>query len=283
VQARNRFWSRWADRLFSLLCYLFALITLCFLTAILLSLILRGHHYINLTLLTKMTMPPGMVGGLANAIVGSLIMTALALIFSLPLGIAAAIYLVEFSSKTRLSHWIRFSNDVLLTTPSIIIGLMIFIVLVKPLHHFSALAGALSLACIAFPMVVRTTEDVLYLVSPLLREAALAVGLSYARMINQVVLRSARTGIITGALLAMARITGETAPLLFTALSNQFFSMNLNHPMASLPVVIYRYGMSPYPNWQALAWSGALIITLAIVCLNLLSRYFSNRQRRENP
>lgn len=277
MQARNRRLSRWADIFFNSCCVFFAMIAMGFLFSILVSLLIKGHHAISFDLFTQVTMPPGMVGGLANAIVGSLLMTLLALIIALPLGMAAAIYLVEFGAKTRLSHAIRFANDVLLTTPSIIIGLLLFIVLVKPLKHFSALAGALALVCIAFPMIVRTTEDVLYLVSPMLREAALAVGLSYAKMINRVVLKSARRGIITGALLAMARIAGETAPLLFTALSNQFFSFNLNHPMASLPVVIYRYGMSPYPRWQALAWSGALIITFSIVSLNLLARYFSNR------
>lgn len=277
MQARNRRLSRWADIFFNICCFVFAFIAMGFLFVILVSLLVKGHQAINLRLFTQVTMPPGTIGGLANAMVGSLIMTTLALMIALPLGLATAIYLVEFGSKTKLSHMIRFANDVLLTTPSIIIGLLFFIILVKPLKQFSALSGALALACIAFPMIVRTTEDVLYLVSPMLREAALAVGLSYAKMINRVVLKSARRGIITGALLAMARIAGETAPLLFTALSNQFFSFNLNHPMASLPVVIYRYGMSPYPRWQALAWSGALIITFSIVNLNLVARYFSNR------
>lgn len=280
MYAKNRRLSRWSNHLFTGLCYLSACMTLGFLFAVLITLIIKGHEHINWHLLTTMTMPPSVMGGLANAIIGSVIMTGIALIIALPLGLATAIYLVEFSGKNRLSSWIRFSNDVLLTTPSILVGLLVFALMVKPFHQFSALAGAIALAFIAFPMVVRTTEDVLYLVSPMLREAALAVGLSYARMINKVVLRSARTGIITGTLLAMSRIAGETAPLLFTSLSNQYFSLNLLHPMASLPIVIYRYGMSPYPDWQAMAWSGALLITTAIVLFNLLARYLSNRQQR---
>lgn len=278
MQAKNRFLSRCANHLFTGLCYFSACIALGFLFAVLLTLIMKGYTHINWRLLTTMTMPPSVLGGLANAIIGSVMMTGIALVIALPLGLATAIYLVEFSGKNQLSHWIRFANDILLTTPSILVGLLVFSLLVKPFHQFSALAGAIALAFIAFPMIVRTTEDVLYLVSPMLREAALAVGLSYARMINRVVLRSARTGIITGTLLAMSRIAGETAPLLFTSLSNQYLSFHLLHPIASLPVIIYRYGMSPYPDWQAMAWSGALLITTAIVLLNLFARYLSNRQ-----
>lgn len=278
---KNKASSYVLDKLFTLVCYICMLFTISFLLMILFSLLKHGLTDFRLSTFIHSTQPPGTIGGgLANAIIGSLIMVAIALVISIPLGLATAIYLVEFSNKTRLARWLRLANDTLLTAPSILVGLFVYIILVLPFHRFSAIAGAISLVVIAFPMIVRTTEDVLYLVSPLLRESALALGIPRYKVINKVILRSAINGIITGVLLAIARIAGETAPLLFTSLSNQFFNLNIFNAMASLPVIIYRYALSPYQDWQNLAWSGALIITIFVCSMNLLARWMSRNKKR---
>jgi phosphate transport system permease protein len=278
---KNKTSSYVFDKLFTLVCYICMLFAIGFLLLILFSLIKHGIADLRLPTFIHSTQPPGTIGGgLANAIIGSLIMVGIALVISIPLGLATAIYLVEFSNKKRLAKWLRLANDMLLTAPSILVGLFIYITLVLPFHRFSAIAGAIALVVIAFPMIVRTTEDVLYLVSPLLRESALALGIPRYKVINKIILRSAINGIITGVLLAIARIAGETAPLLFTSLSNQFFNLNISHPMASLPVIIYRYALSPYQDWQNLAWSGALIITIFVCSMNLLARWMSRNKKR---
>lgn len=272
IIARKSMSRRIKQGSFTAFCYISSAVSLFVLLAILWTLLSRGIDGLQWQLLTQPTPPPGSEGGLSNAILGSVMMTGLAMLIATPIGILAATYLVEFGSKTRLSSVIRFVNDVLLSAPSIIAGLFVYALLVKTLGHFSGLAGALSLAMIAVPMVVRTTEDVLYLVSPMLKEAAVALGIPRWRVTVVIIYRSAKTGIITAVLLAMARITGETAPLLFTALNNQFTSWNLMQPLANLPVVIFQYAMSPYPNWRALAWAGALLITAVILIINLVAR-----------
>jgi phosphate transport system permease protein len=219
-----------------------------------------------------MTPPPGSSGGLLNAIAGSLIMTLIATLVGTPTGILAGTFLAEYAHDSRLGEVVRFINDILLSAPSIIIGLFVYEVMVVHMGHFSAWAGAMALAIIMIPVVVRTTEDMLLLVPDPLREAASALGLPRAIVIGKVAYRAARAGLITGVLLAIARISGETAPLLFTALNNQFFSTNLNAPMASLPVVIFQFALSPYKEWQQLAWTGALLITLAVLVLSIAAR-----------
>ncbi len=242
------------------------------LLAILWTLLERGFFGLHWQIFVEPTPAPGATGGLSNAIIGSVLMTGLGIVIAAPMGVLIATYLVEFGSKTRLSSMVRFVNDVLLSGPSIIAGLFVYALMVKTLGHFSGLAGAVSLAIIALPMVVRTTEDVLYLVSPMLKEAAIALGIPRWRVTILIVYRAAKSGIITAVLLAMARIAGETAPLLFTALNNQFSSVNLLKPMANLPVVIFQYAMSPYTSWQSLAWAGALLITAVILIVNLVAR-----------
>jgi phosphate transport system permease protein len=225
-----------------------------------------------------MTPPPGSSGGLANAIVGSVIMAGAATLIGTPIGIMAGIYLAEFGSRGWLAPTTRFINDILLSAPSIVIGLFVYEVYVIHTRHFSAWAGTMALALIVIPVVVRTTENMLRLVPDSLREAAAALGAPQWKVITFVTVRAAKAGIITGILLAVARISGETAPLLFTALNNQFWSVNLNAPMANLPVVIFQFAMSPYENWHQLAWAGALLITLGVLALNILARvFFRNR------
>ena len=219
-----------------------------------------------------MTPPPGAAGGLLNPIVGSLMLTVLAVLIGTPIGILAGTYMAEYGRYDRLSSVVRFINDILLSAPSIVVGLFIYEVMVAPMGHFSGLAGAVALAVIVIPVVVRTTEDMLILVPNELREAAIALGLPRAVVISRVCYRAARAGMVTGVLLAVARISGETAPLLFTSLNNQFWSTNLNAPMASLPVVIFQFALSPYKDWQKLAWTGALIITLAVLALSIIAR-----------
>ena len=271
-------WRCFKNLLFNALCAFSALLMLSLLCIILWTLVSRGLPGFHLSLFFQSTPSPNSVsGGLANAIVGSLILNALAILIAAPFGILIATYLVEFSQKSTLSKWIRFANDVLLSAPSIIVGLLIYALMVKSLGHFSGLAGACALAIIALPMIVRATEDVLYLISPTLREAAVALGISRWKVTTQIIYRSIRNGLITAVLLALARIMGETAPLLFTSLSNQFMSFDINRPIANLPVTIYRYAMSPYPNWQQLAWSGALLITLFILINNLLARAITRK------
>jgi phosphate transport system permease protein len=254
------------------LCYASTLFGLGWLVVILATLLWEGFGGLNLAVFTQMTPPPGSEGGLLNAIVGSLIMTLIGVVVGTPLGMLAGTYMAEYGRHSRLTVVVRFINDILLSAPSIIVGLFIYEVAVVRMGHFSGLAGALALAVIVVPVVVRTTEDMLLLVPNPLREAASALGMPRSLVIGRVAYRAARAGLITGILLAIARISGETAPLLFTALNNQFFSTNLNAPMASLPVVIFQFALSPYKEWQQLAWAGALIITFAVLALSISAR-----------
>jgi len=248
------------------------LVGLTWLALILGVLFWEGFSGLSLRVFTEMTPPPGAVGGLLNAIVGSLIMTALALLIGGPLGILAGTYMAEYGRHAKLTRIVRFINDILLSAPSIVVGLFIYEVMVRPMGHFSGIAGAVVLGVLVVPVMVRTTEDMLTLVPNALREAATSIGLPRSLMIRQIAYRAAKAGIITGLLLAVARISGETAPLLFTALNNQFYSTNLNAPMASLPSVIFQFALSPYKDWQDLAWTGALIITLAVLAMSIIAR-----------
>ncbi|HEX7054726.1 MAG TPA: phosphate ABC transporter permease PstA [Burkholderiales bacterium] len=224
------------------------------------------------------TPPPGDAGGLANAIAGSALMTAVAAALGTPVGILAGTFLAEYGRRSRLASATRFLNDVLLSAPSIVIGVFVYTVYVARVRHFSGWAGAFALALILVPVVVRTTDDMLRLVPNSLREAAVALGCPTWKMIVMVSYRAARIGIVTGVLLAVARISGETAPLLFTALNNQFWSLDLNRPMANLPTVIFQFAMSPYPDWHRLAWGGAALVTLAVLGLNILARLLFRRK-----
>ncbi len=221
---------------------------------------------------TQMTPPPGSSGGLLNAIAGSLMMTAVATVIGTPLGILAGTYLAEFGQRGWLAPVTRFINDVLLSAPSIVIGLFVYEVYVTQVRHFSGWGGAFALSILEIPIVIRTTENMLRLVPNSLREAAAALGAPQWKVISFVTLRAARAGILTGVLLAVARISGETAPLLFTALNNQFWNSNMNQPMANLPVVIFQFAMSPYEDWHTLAWAGALLITFSVLTLNIVAR-----------
>jgi len=236
------------------------------------SLFWHGFSGLSLAVFTQMTPPPGASGGLLNPIVGSLILTGLAVAIGTPIGILAGTYMAEYGRYDRLTSVVRFINDILLSAPSIVIGLFIYEVMVAPMGHFSGWAGGVALAVLVIPVVVRTTEDMLTLVPNALREAATSIGLPRSLSITRICYRAARAGMVTGVLLAVARISGETAPLLFTSLNNQFWSPNLNAPMASLPVVIFQFALSPYKDWQSLAWSGALIITLAVLVLSITAR-----------
>ena len=236
------------------------------------ALLWKGFSGLSPAVFTQMTPPPGASGGLLNPIIGSLILTILAVAIGTPIGILAGTYMAEYGRHDRLSSVVRFINDILLSAPSIVIGLFIYEVMVAPMGHFSGLAGGVALAVIVIPVVVRTTEDMLTLVPNELREAATSIGLPRSMSITRICYRAARAGMVTGVLLAVARISGETAPLLFTALNNQFWSTNLNAPMASLPVVIFQFALSPYKDWQSLAWTGALIITLAVLALSITAR-----------
>ncbi len=234
-----------------------------------------GLSGIGIATFTETTPPPNAEGGLINAIYGSLMMVGMATLVGTPIGILAGIYLAEYSRGNLLGSVTRFVNDILLSAPSIVIGLFIFEAAVRPFGTFSGWAGSLALALIVIPVVIRTTENMLRLIPPGLREAAYALGTPKWKVIMSITLRAARAGVITGILLAVARIAGETAPLLFTALSNQFWSANLSEPTASLPVVIYQFAMSPYENWQQLAWAGVFLITVAVLGLNILARSLS--------
>jgi phosphate transport system permease protein len=259
----------------SLLTMLFGLFWLGW---ILFTLVDAGFRAIGPSLFALTTPAPGSAGGLSNAIAGSLVMAAGGTLIGTPIGIMAGIYLAEFGSRGWLAPVTRFINDILLSAPSIVIGLFVYEVYVVNTRHFSAWAGTMALALIVIPVVVRTTENMLRLVPDTLREAAAALGAPQWKMVTIVTVRAARAGIVTGILLAVARISGETAPLLFTALNNQFWSLDLNAPMANLPVVIFQFAMSPYENWHALAWAGALLITLGVLALNIVARvYFRNR------
>ena len=248
-------------------------IGLFFLGAILWTLIRNGLAGMSVQLFTAMTPPPGSSGGLLNAIYGSVVMTVIAILIGGPIGVLAGTYLAEYGRTARISTVIRFVNDVLLSAPSIIIGLFVYELLVVRMGHFSAIAGAVALAIIAIPVTVRTTEDMLNLVPQGMKDASTAMGAYDWRTITSVIYPAAGSGIVTGLLLAVARISGETAPLLFTALNNQFWSSNLLAPIANLPVVIFQFALSPYPNWQQLAWSGALLITLSILILSIVARF----------
>ena len=248
------------------------LMGLAWLVVILAVLLWEGLSGLSLAVFTEMTPPPGGTGGLLNPIVGSLMLTILAVLIGTPIGILAGTYMAEYGRHDRLTSVVRFINDILLSAPSIVVGLFIYEVMVAPMGHFSGLAGAVALAVIVIPVVVRTTEDMLILVPNQLREAAAALGTPRAVVIALVCYRAAKAGMITGVLLATARISGETAPLLFTALNNQFWSTNLNAPMASLPTVIFQFALSPYKDWQMLAWTGALIITFTVLALSIVAR-----------
>ena len=234
-----------------------------------------GLGGLNLAVFTEMTPPPQAdTGGLANAIFGSIMMAGLATLLGTPIGVMAGIYLAEYGQKTWLGHATRFINDILLSAPSIVIGLFIYSVVVAQLKSFSGFAGILALALIVIPVVINTTQNMLSLIPNALREAAYALGTPKWIVISSVTLKSARAGVITGVLLAVARISGETAPLLFTALSNQFWTSDLTQPMASLPVTIFKFAMSPYENWQKLAWAGVFLITIGVLALNIAARVF---------
>jgi phosphate transport system permease protein len=236
------------------------------------TLLYEGFSGIDLAIFTESTPPPGAMGGLLNAIAGSLLMGTLAVVVGTPIGILAGTYLAEYGRYTRLAFFLRFVNDILLSAPSIVLGLFVYDVMVLRMGHFSALAGSAALAAIVIPVVVRTTENMLLLIPNTLREAAVALGATRSHVIRLVTWRAAQAGIVTGALLAVARISGETAPLLFTSLNNQFWSLNPNEPMASLPVAIFQMAMSPYEDWHRLAWSGAVLITMAVLALSVTAR-----------
>ncbi len=241
-------------------------------------LIYEGIGGLSLAVFTENTPPPGSAGGLLNAIMGSIVMTVLAVVIGTPIGILAGTYMAEYGRHDKLASIVRFINDILLSAPSVVIGLFVYEIVVAPMGHFSGYAGSIALAVIVIPVVVRTTEDMLRLVPDTLREAAASIGLPRAHMILRIAYRAARAGIVTGVLLAVARISGETAPLLFTALNNQFFSLNMNAPMPSLPVVIFQFALSPYEEWQKLAWTGALLITVTVLALSILARSLTARK-----
>jgi phosphate transport system permease protein len=247
---------------------------------ILYTLTANGLAALSTKLFTEMTPPPGARGGLGNAIYGSVVMTAVATLIGTPIGVLTGTYLAEFGAGSRVAPVVRFVNDILLSAPSIIIGLFVYELLVVPMGNFSAWAGAAALAIIVIPVVVRTTEDMLRLVPGSLREAAIALGTPQWKVIVMVIYRAAVQGMLTGVMLAVARIAGETAPLLFTALNNQFWSVNMNAPMANLPVVIFQFALSPYADWQTLAWGGALLITVTILLLNILARFLASWSNR---
>ena len=253
---------------------------LLWLVWILWTTVAQGAAALSPALFTQMTPPPGASGGLLNAFYGSAVMVLLALLIGTPVGIAAGTYLAEHGRHSRLAAVVSFINDILLSAPSIVIGLFVYELVVRPTGHFSGLAGALALAMILLPIVVRTTDEALRLVPNQMREAAFALGVPAWRVTSQIIYKSAMSGILTGVLLGLARIAGETAPLLFTALNNQFWSANVGQPLANVPVVIFQYAMSPYDEWHALAWAGALVLTVFVLGLNLVVRFFARRGSR---
>jgi phosphate transport system permease protein len=259
------------------LCWLASGAGIAVLFIILGTLIYRGAGSLAAEVFTQDVPPPGAAGGgLKNAIVGSLILTSLGTLIGTPIGILAGTYMAEYGRHTRITHVVRFINDILLSAPSIIMGLFVYGIMVRPMGHFSGIAGAVSLAVLVIPIVVRTTENMLLLVPNQLREAASAIGMPRSLVIRYVAYKAAMAGMITGVLLAVARISGETAPLLFTALNNQFFSTDLNAPMSSLPAVIFQFALSPYDRWQDLAWTGALLITGAVLTLSIVARWLGS-------
>jgi phosphate transport system permease protein len=243
------------------------------------TLLFEGLSGLSPAVFTEMTPPPGSAGGLLNPIIGSIMLTMIAVLIGTPIGILAGTYMAEYGKYHRLSMVVRFINDILLSAPSIVIGLFVYEIMVAPMGHFSGWAGAVALAIIVIPVVVRTTEDMLALVPKELREAATSLGMPRAHVIGYVSYRAAKAGMVTGVLLAVARISGETAPLLFTALNNQFFSTDLNAPISSLPVVIFQFALSPYADWQKLAWIGALIITFAVLALSITARALTSSRK----
>ncbi|MEO6340535.1 MAG: phosphate ABC transporter permease PstA [Caulobacteraceae bacterium] len=269
-----------ANTLFIGFCSGTTVIALAFLVAILWSLITNGVGGLNLDVFTKSTPAPGSVGGLANAIVGSLMLCAGGMLVAIVIGVLAGTWLAEYSRNSWYGKVVRFLNDVLLSAPSILIGLFIYEVMVRPMRGFSGWAGVLALAILAAPVVTRTTEDVLQLQAKTLRESGAALGTPTWVTIRKILWQAARGGMITGALLAFARISGETAPLLFTALSNQFFSLDMGKPMANLPMVIFQFALSAYDDWRRLAWVGALLITIAVLATNIFVRILSREPRR---
>jgi phosphate transport system permease protein len=269
---------RLRNGVFIALCFGAAAFGIGWLALILGTLVVEGASGMNLSLFTLMTMPPGSNGGVANAIFGSVVMSALAVVAGTPVGIFAGTWLAEYGRHKRFAVLVRFVNDILLSAPSILVGLFIYELLVVRMSHFSAIAGAAALAVLVIPVVVRTTENMLLLVPNSLREAAAALGTPRSFIVRTITWKAARAGIITGVLLAIARISGETAPLLFTAFGNQFWSTDLNAPMASLPVVIFQFANSAYDDWHRLAWSAALLITFAVLSLSILARLFESRR-----
>ena len=267
--SNKRNWVNKVALTLSLLAMSFGLFWLAW---ILITILQLGISGLSLAVFSQMTPPPGSAGGLANAIFGSLVMVGLGTLLGTPIGILAGVYLAEYGRHTVLGHTTRFINDILLSAPSIVIGLFIYAAVVVPMGKFSGFAGVLALALLVIPVVVRTTENMLRLVPDSFREAAAALGAPKWVMILQVTVRASQAGILTGVLLAVARIAGETAPLLFTALSNQFWSVNLAEPMANLPVTIFRFAMSPFKDWQDLAWAGVLLITGSVLVLNIVAR-----------
>ncbi len=271
---------RLRNRLYMGLSVAAVMVGLGWLVVILADLLYQGFAGLDLAVFAAMTPPPGSDGGLLNAIVGSLLMTTIAVIIGTPLGVLAGTYMAEYGRHTRLTTVVRFVNDILLSAPSIVVGLFVYEVMVARMGHFSAWAGAAALAVIVVPVVVRTTEDMLLLVPNQLREAAAALGAPRSVVIGKVAYRAARAGLVTGVLLAVARVSGETAPLLFTALNNQFWSLDLDAPMASLPATIFQFALSPYEDWQRLAWAGALLITFAVLALSIVARALAARGSR---
>ncbi len=270
------------NRLAMLLSGAAAIFGLFFLIWILWTTVSKGLGSLNSDLFTMMTPPPDERGGLLNAIVGSVIINFMAIAIGTPIGIAAGTYLAEYANHKVIGTIIRFVNDILLSAPSIVLGLFVYTVVVLQMGHFSALAGAIALAFIALPVIVRTTDEMLRLVPITMREAALSLGVPQWKVTVQVLYRSASPGIVTGVLLALARISGETAPLLFTAYSNQFWSTDINAPMANVPMVIFQYAMSPYESWNSLAWAGALVITMFVLLLGIAARAILLRNKVSN-
>ena len=270
-RARNGLWAAF--------CYAATAFGLLWLALILGALLWNGLGGLSLDVFTKMTAPPGVRGGLLNSIVGSLIQTAIGLALAAPIGILAGTYLAEYGRHTRLAIVIRFINDILLSAPSIVVGLFVYQFCVVPFGHFSGLAGGVALAVIATPIIVRTTEDMLGLVPNTLREAASALGMPRSLVIRNVAYRAVMSGLVTGVLLATARMTGETAPLIFTALGNSLFNADVTQPMSSLPLIIYEFARSPYAEQQKLAWTGALIVTAAVLTLSILARVLAAPKR----
>ena len=270
---------RIANGAFIALCTLATLIALVVLAAILTSLLRDGFGGLNLAVFTKDTPPPGAAGGLRNAILGSILLCLGGMAVAMLFGMLAGTWLAEYSRDTWYAKTVRFVNDVLLSAPSILVGLFVYVIAVRPLHGFSGVAGALALALLAAPIITRTTEDVLRLQPRTLREAGIGLGAPIWVTIRRILWKAAAGGILTGALLAFARISGETAPLLFTSLNNQFFSLNMLRPIANLPVTIFAFALSPYEDWQRLAWAGALLIALAVLIINITVRIISARRR----